>query len=69
MVTARNRYWYKLREVWSQRDAWVVSYGWNTDWVESTLNSLPQYLPRGVKAAFQSLVDLFHNIAQKIAVP
>lgn len=69
MMTARNYYWERLRNVWNERDAWVVSYGWNTSWAESALNSLPQYLPKSVTAVFQSLVDIFNNIAKKIAVP
>jgi hypothetical protein len=69
MVTARNRYWYRLRDVWDERDAWVVSYGWDTEWAETTLNSLPHYLPRSVTAAVQALVDIFKGIAKRIAVP
>jgi hypothetical protein len=69
VISARNHYWYRLRDVWQERDAWVVSYGWNTGWVESTLNSLPQYLPKPVTAVFQGLVDLFNDIAQRISPP
>ncbi|HEX5411969.1 MAG TPA: hypothetical protein VFZ27_08915 [Terriglobia bacterium] len=68
MITARVHYWERLREVWSNGDAWVVSYGWNTGWAESTLNSIPQYLPKSVTAVFQSLGDIFNDIANKIAV-
>jgi hypothetical protein len=66
---ARVHYWYRLRDVWNERDAWVLSYGWNTGWVESALNSFPQYLPKSVTAVFQMLIDLFNDIAQKISPP
>ena len=69
MVAARIHYWYRLRDVWNQRDAWVVSYGWNTDWVDNTLDTLPQELPRGVANVFQGLVGFFHAVAQTISSP
>jgi hypothetical protein len=69
MTAARVHYWYRLREVWSQRDAWVVSYGWNTDWVASTMDSLPQYVPRSVQSVIQSLFNLVNDIAQRISSP
>jgi hypothetical protein len=69
VFASRNHYWSRLRDVWHESDAWVVSYGWNTDWVESGLKSLPQYLPKPVTAVFQSLVDLFNDIAQRISPP
>jgi hypothetical protein len=67
MISGRTHYWRRLRQVWVNRDAWVVSYGWNTDWVEGTLNTLPRYLPKSVVGAFQRLVDLFIGIANKIS--
>lgn len=67
VVAGRVHYWYRLRKVWNQRDAWVVSYGWHTDWVERGLNSLPRYLPRSVTGVVQSFVDFFNDIAQTIA--
>ena len=69
VIAARNRYWYKLRDVWNERDTWVVSYGWNTGWVENALKSLPQYLPKSVTAVFRTLVDLFNDIAKRISPP
>lgn len=68
MMTARNHYWDRLREVWSDGDAWVVSYRWNTSWAESALNSLPEYMPKWVTDVFQSLVNRFYDIANKIGV-
>lgn len=65
----RFHYWYRLRHVWGERDAWVVSYGWNTDWVERGLNAAPHYLPRSVTGAFQKIVDVFNDIAQEISLP
>lgn len=69
MMTARNHYWDRLRNVWNERDAWAVSYGWNTRWAENVLNSLPRYLPKSVTAVFRGLVNIFNDIAKKIAVP
>lgn len=68
-IALRAHYWYRLRRVWNDRDAWVVSYGWNTDWVESSLDAAPRYLPRSVTGAFQKIVDLFNDIAQVISAP
>lgn len=67
VMAGRVHYWYRLRKVWNQHDAWVVSHGWNTDWVESTLNSFPRYLPRSVTGVVQSFIDFFNDIAQRIA--
>jgi hypothetical protein len=58
-----------LRDVWNERDAWVVSYGWNTDWAEAELNSLPRYLPKAATAVFDTLIDIINDIAKKIPVP
>jgi hypothetical protein len=69
VIAGRVHYWYRLREVWNEQDAWVVSYGWNTDWVDSMLASLPRYIPKSVAGVFQSFVDLFSAIAQKISPP
>jgi len=68
VMAVRVHYWYRLREVWNQRDAWVVSYGWNSDWLESSLNALPQYLPRSVTGVIQSLVDFVNDVAQEISL-
>ncbi|MCL5671796.1 MAG: hypothetical protein M1423_10985 [Acidobacteria bacterium] len=68
-IALRVHYWYRLRHVWGKRDAWVVSYGWNTDWVGGALNAAPNYLPRSVTAAFQKIVDLFNDIAREISPP
>lgn len=65
----RVHYWYRLRHVWKERDAWVLSYGWNTDWVANSLNAAPNYLPKHVADAFRRIVDLFNDIAQEISVP
>ena len=64
---ARAHYWYRLREVWNQRNIWEVSYGWNTDWVEDSLNAAPRYLPKSVTGAFQKIVNLFNDIGQEIS--
>lgn len=68
MMTGRVHYWHRLRKVWIQRDAWVVSYGWHTDWLERALNSLPRYVPRSLTGIVQSLVDFFNDIAQEISL-
>jgi hypothetical protein len=68
-ITVRAHYWYRLRQVWNESDTWVVSYGWNTDWVERGANAAPRYLPRSVTGVFQGLVDIFSDIAQKISYP
>jgi hypothetical protein len=68
VMAVRVHYWYRLREVWNQRDAWVVSYGWNSDWLARSLNSLPRYLPRSVTGVVQALVDFFNNVAQEISI-
>ncbi len=39
----RNVYWRRLRDVWQRPDAWRVSYGWNTDWVNRSLMVLQEY--------------------------
>ena len=68
-VAARAHYWYRLREVWNEREAWVVSYGWNTAWVGNTLDALPQYIPYWFSGVIQSLADLIHSIVQMISPP
>ena len=67
VAAARIRYWQRLRDAWNQQNSWVIDYGWNTDWVGTTLNTLPQYLPRGVANVFQTVVDFFHAVAQAIS--
>lgn len=66
VATSRVHYWFGLREVWSERDAWNASYGWNTDWVENAINSTPQYMPQWVSNLFQGLINFFSDLAQKI---
>ena len=68
MAASRVHYWYRLRDVWRQSDSWVVSYGWNTDWVESTLDSLPYEIPRWVGNIFHSLETFFDNLANIISL-
>jgi hypothetical protein len=68
VMAARVHYWYRLREVWNQRDAWIVSYGWSIDWLEHSINTLPQYLPRAVTGVIQSLVDFVNDVAQEISL-
>ena len=68
-MTARARYWYRLREVWSEPDVWVASYGWNTSWVGYTLNSLSMYIPDWFSGVVQARVGLAHSIAQIISPP
>lgn len=67
VMSRRVYYWYRLRKVWNQHDTWVVSYGWNTGWVERALNSLPRYLPRSVRGVVQSFVDFFTDVGQEIS--
>jgi hypothetical protein len=68
-TASRAHYWYRLREVWNKRDTWEVSYGWNTDWVEKSLNAAPRYLPKSVMGAFQKIADLFNDVAHEISAP
>lgn len=65
-TAARLHYWFRLREVWNQRDAWVVSYRWNTDWAYNTLNNLPQSPPHKTTDVIQGLSGFFHAVAQTI---
>jgi hypothetical protein len=67
VMAGRVHYWYRLRAVWNQRGTWVVSYGWNSDWLERSLNALPQYLPRSVTGVVQSLVDFVNDVAREIS--
>lgn len=67
LIAARIHYWFRLREVWNQRSSWVVSYGWNTSWVSSTMNSLFQNLPDGIRNVIQQFVDFFQAVAQTIS--
>lgn len=69
VVAGRVHYWFRLRKVWSQRDAWSVSYRWNTNWVESVVSSFPQYIPQWVSNIFQGLIILFNGIGQRISPP
>ena len=66
-MAGRVQYWNRLRRVWGEGDAWDVSYGWNTRWVETAMNSLPGYLPRSVRGVVQSFVDFINDIAQDIS--
>lgn len=66
MAASRAHYWSRLREVWGRHDAWVTHRRWSTDWVENSLNSLPQYIPQWVSNFFQSLISFFINLAQRI---
>ncbi len=34
----RVRYWNKLRILWPQREAWVRTYVWNTEWLGESLS-------------------------------
>jgi hypothetical protein len=68
-MTARARYWYRLREVWSEPKVWVVSYGWSTAWVGNTLDSFSRYIPNWFSGLVQVLVELTHRIAQMISPP
>lgn len=67
LMAGRVQYWNRLRRVWGEGDAWDVSYGWNTRWVETAMNSLPGYLPRSVRGVVQSFVDFINDIAQDIS--
>lgn len=64
-VASRTRYWYRLREVWGQSDAWVVSYRWDTDWVEHSLNSLERNGPRWLSEGIQTAIGWLNSIAQR----
>lgn len=67
VVASRVHYWYRLRQVWNQRDAWVVSYKWNTSWIENSMNSLQQNAPQWVSNGFQAVVNWVNVIAQRIS--
>ncbi|MGA8186190.1 MAG: hypothetical protein WB819_21380 [Terriglobia bacterium] len=67
VMAGRVHYWNRLRKVWNQGDAWVLSYGWHTNWVGTALNSLPRYLPRSVTGVVQSFFDFFKGVAQEIS--
>ena len=69
VAASRVYYWHRLREVWHQPDAWTISYGWNTDWVESTASSIPQYIPQWVSNIFQGIIVFFDGITQRISAP
>lgn len=69
VIGSRVHYWTRLRAVWNEQDAWDISYGWSTDWVASSLNSLAQSVPGSVAGAFQSLANLFADISQRISYP
>lgn len=66
IIASRIHYWYQLREVWRQRDAWETSYRWNTDWVENSLNSMQQNAPQWLSNGFQAVIGWFNAIAQRI---
>ncbi len=68
VAASRVHYWYRLRDVWRQSDSWVVSYGWNTDWVESTLDSLPYEIPRWLESFFRGAVNFFNDLSQTISL-
>lgn len=68
VAASRVHYWFRLREVWSQPNAWSVSYGWNTDWVERAVSSIRQYIPQWLLDIFQSIVIFFDGLAQKISL-
>lgn len=65
-IGSRNHYWNQLREEWRQRNAWVVSYRWNTDWVANSLNSLRRNPKQWISNRFQSVIGWFEGIAQRI---
>lgn len=67
LMAGRVQYWNRLRNVWEKGDAWVVSYGWNTDWVERGLNSIPRFLPRSVTGVIQSFINFFTDLARQIS--
>ncbi len=67
-TASRNHYWYRLREEWNRRNVWNVSYGWNTNWVESDVSSLPQYIPHSLSNIFQGIVFFFEGLAAKISL-
>lgn len=67
MVAGRTRYWYRLREVWSQPESWVVSYRWDTEWVGNSLDSLDQNGPRWLSEGLQTVTGWLNSIAQRIS--
>lgn len=69
LATSRVHYWHRLRKVWNRPASWDISYGWNTDWVEISVSSIPQYIPQWVANMFQGAIVFFDGIAQKISVP
>lgn len=66
-AASRIHYWYRLREVWNQPDTWMVSYTWNTNWVERAVRSLPQDVPHSVRNSFQGIINFFNGITQSIS--
>lgn len=66
-IASRVHYWYRLREVWRQRDAWAVSYRWNTGWVENSLDSLEHNSPRWVSNSWQAIIDWVDTVEQRIS--
>lgn len=67
MVASQVHYWYRLREVWNQRDSWVVSYKWNTTWVENSMNSLQQHAPQWLSNGFQAIINWVNVVAQRVS--
>lgn len=69
MTASRVHYWHRLREVWHQRDAWVESERWNTDWVEDSVVSLWQNAPHWLSNIFQAVIEWFNTNVPKIPSP
>lgn len=65
----REYYWNRLRKVWNQREAWRVSHGWSTGWIESAVNSIPRYTPQWFSDIIEDFIIFFNGIAQRISVP
>lgn len=59
---SRILYWQRLREVWGNPSAWVVSEGWNTQWVGDTLNLAEEDFNRWLARQFQTISNWGGNI-------
>lgn len=69
LIASRIHYWYRLREAWRQRDAWVESYRWNTDWVERSMDSIWQNAPHWMSNSIQSVIEWLNSTVPKMPSP
>lgn len=64
----RAYYWQRLRDVWQQPEAWRVSYGWNTEWLDHFMVSVQQHL-RGVLRQFVQNVGFWRDKLGNTTLP